>query len=341
MNQKVDLVTLKSPPPARYRKFYGSLKKVFETNLMTGSIVRSDHMRMNYGAVISCINLVPKVLTASKYAVIDINALSSTFMHLPKYAVVDFRTPLSYELSWFGHNILSSFAGLMEKELRNVKVVFAANELMANYCIECGARKVYVLPNYPTTSFHPTVKADQWKVSHGITQSEPLVLFTGGDKIREVYGIDMLLESWKIAEDSSDKGKLVILGDECLNYIRRKINSLEIKRFLLTGRVSTGDVANWVNSADLCLAPRTPGFSSAYYNSRDSTKISEYATLGKPVLASLYAPSDQYVLVDPNPKDFAEGILKGLDGKIHPSKPHFWEENEPLLFQALKDFWSE
>jgi hypothetical protein len=100
-------------------------------------------------------------------------------------------------------------------------------------------------------------------------------------------------------------------------------------------------VANWINGADLCVAPRTPGFSAAFYNDKDSTKISEYAAFKKPIVATCYSPSEQYLLVSPNPVEFAEGILKGIEGKINPSKPHFWEENELKLLRLLNNFWSK
>ena len=112
-----------------------------------------------------------------------------------------------------------------------------------------------------------------------------------------------------------------------------------MKRILLPGRGSGKDVANWINCADLCVAPRTPGFSSLFYNYKDSTKISEYAAFKKPILATCYAPSKQYLLVDPKPSAFAEGILKGIDGRIALSHPHFWEENELRLIKSLEIHW--
>jgi len=89
----------------------------------------------------------------------------------------------------------------------------------------------------------------------------------------------------------------------------------------------------------VCLAPRTPGFPKRFYDDKDSTKISEYAALEKPIVAAGYAPSSQYLLVDQTPRAFAEGIMKGLDGKITPPKPHHWEENEPWMLTWLEDFW--
>ena len=210
---------------------------------------------------------------------------------------------------------------------------------MAKYCIQKGATNVEVIPNYPTRDFKASIEIEKWKALNHLSSKDSIVLFSGGVRIKEIYGLDLLLESWKLVQDSVDSPSLVILGDEHIDYIRTKARSLKIKRILLPGRVKVKDVANWINCSDLCVAPRTPGFSDAFYNHKDSTKISEYAAFGKPIVADLYASSNQYLLMEPNPESFSEGILKGLDGKIRPSVPHFWEENESKLLSSLSNYW--
>jgi glycosyltransferase involved in cell wall biosynthesis len=336
----VNLITLRFPVPARYAKMLNSISKVFNTNLVTGTVVDTMHLKMNLGTIYSYVNLTAKCSLNDKPSVIDVNALSTSMLHLRKDLVVDFRTPFSYELRWLGHSYLSLIASRVEKSLKNIGLVTAANEHMANYCKNIGAKNVQVIPNYPSKKLTATVDPTDWKRKNNLEFDDDIVLFTGGVRLREIYGLDMLLQSWKIVEDSTDSGWLVILGDDSIDTIKQIIHELQIKRVLLPGRRGSKDVANWINSAKLCLAPRTPGFSNVFYNDKDSTKISEYAALEKPVLATEYAPSNQYLLVNAAPKDFAEGILEGLDGRIPNSKAHFWEENEPLLLRSLSEFWS-
>ena len=211
--------------------------------------------------------------------------------------------------------------------------------LWQKYCKAKGAKRVIEIPNYPSKTFKHIIEPKQWKAKFNLSENDRVVLFTGGVRLREIYGIDLLLESWRTVENSDASLVLVILGDDSINYIKTRISELGLKRILLPGRGSGKDVANWINCADLCVAPRTPGFSSLYYNYKDSTKISEYAAFKKPILATCYAPSTQYLLVDANSRDFAEGIMKGIDGRIPYSKQHFWEENEPLLLKTLEDHW--
>jgi glycosyltransferase involved in cell wall biosynthesis len=339
LNQRVDLATLRSPSPARYNKMFKSLKKAFRVNLVTGTIVPTIHLRMNLETAVSYSSLFSKLTLTSTPTIIDVNALMCANLRQRKNIVVDFRTPFSYEMKWLGHSVLSSIARMMEKSLRNVGLITAANELMAKYCTQLGAKNVKIIPNYPPRDFKSSVEPSKWKTLHNLPLNSVIVLFSGGVRLKEIYGLDLLLESWKLVENSLNAPTLVILGDERVDYIKKKAQTLAIKRLLLPGHVRVRDVANWISCADLCVAPRTPGFSDAFYNDKDSTKISEYAAFKKPIVATCYAPSDQYMLVPPNSISFSEGIIKGLSGTINPSKPHFWEENETTLLNALYNFW--
>ena len=318
---------------------YRSLKKRFNVKLITGTLTHTIHLNMNIGTVFSYINLSAKSLYHKEKTIVDINALSSNRLKLGKNLIVDFRTPFAYELNWLGHNMLSSIARLNEQALKKVGLVIAANELMAKYCLRLGAKKIIEIPNYPNSDFKPSIEPNEWKRRYGLS-NQKIVLFTGGVRLREIYGLDLLLESWQIIEKSSEDCTLVILGDESIDYITAKCRLLNLKKVVLPGIVSRINVANWIYCADLCVAPRTPGFSGSFYNSKDSTKISEYAALKKPIVATCYAPSPQYLLVEASPDTFAEGIFKGLEGKVRPSEPHFWEENEPRLLDSIESFWS-
>jgi hypothetical protein len=339
-DKEIRLVTLRSPVPARYYKMFNSLRKNFNASLVTGTLAHTLHLRLNLGTFLSYVNLFKKNIFNSNPTLIDVNALSS-LVNLEKGLVVDFRTPLSYELKWLGHNFLSLLAEASEKRLKDIRLVFAANEHMARYCTELGAKEVKVIPNYPTMNFKSTVESKEWKLKNSVSPTDSIVLFTGGVRVKEIYGAKLLLESWKLVENSIDFGTLVVLGDDSIDYIANLARLLKIKRILLPGRLNVASVANWINCSSVCVAPRTPGFSNLFYNHKDSTKISEYAVFKKPIVATCYAPSEQYLLVNPDPISFSEGIMKGLEGKINPSISHFWEENEPILLRSLNRFWVE
>jgi glycosyltransferase involved in cell wall biosynthesis len=339
-SKKITLFTLRNPLPPRYSKMFSSLRKVFRTNLSTGTLFPTMNLKMNVGAFFAYANLFPRVLINEVPSIIDINALACARLNIRKDMVVDCRTPLSYELEWLGHSILSSFARVVETAIKNVGLIIAVNEPLANYCANLGAKNIIIVPNYPTKVFRSSVKPEKWKTINNLSPNERVVLFSGGVRLKEIYGLDLLLKSWKLVEESNDLGTLVMLGNDSIDEVRRLSRSVGIKRLLLPGRVDMNNVANWVNCADVCVAPRTPGFSDAFYNDQDSNKIAEYASFGKPIIANSYAPSKQYLLVNANPVAFSEGIMKGLDGKVNSPKPHYWEENECMLLQSLDHFWS-
>lgn len=339
--RQVDLVTIRNPLPLRYRKFFHSISKIAQVHSISGTVIPTHaNLGMNINTVVAYAMLFFKSFKKSRPTIMDINASVYTLLRSNRDLVIDFRTPLSLELAWFGHRNLASLAKRMEKTIQN-RLAIAANERMASLCKELGAVSVKVIPNYPTKDFKPTVKPKKWKTIHGLASDGHVVLFTGSEtrmRHKSIYGLDLLLESWKLVEHSVYPC-LVILGDPPNDYVQRRMRSLNIQHLLLPGRVSLCDVANWINCADVCLATRTPGFPQHFYDDKDSTKISEYVALEKPIVAAGYAPSNQYLLVDQTPEALAEGIMKGLNGRITPPKPHYWEENESFMLSWFEDFW--
>jgi hypothetical protein len=336
--RRAGLITIRSPPPGRYNRILKSISKIARAQLVTGTLFPTIHLRMNADTVLAYLALSVKSLKWRGPALMDVVAAPCVLLRGKNSLVVDFRTPFQSELEWLGHGFLASLARTFERTLKSAELAFAANEKMASICKDLGARSVHVIPNYPTRSFRQTTKHEKWKTLHGLTETDRIVLFTGGVRLREIYGLDLLLDCWKLIE-ATDPSYLVILGDDSLRYIREKINLLKLKHVLLPGMVRVGDVANWINCADVCVAPRTPGFPQRFYDDKDSTKISEYAALRKPIVAAGYASSNQYLLVDQTPEALAEGIFKGLDGKVNLPTPHFWEENEPMMLSLLERFW--
>lgn len=335
--RQVDLVAIRRPLTLRYRKFFESISKIANVNTITGM---HSYLGMNIGTILAYTTLFLRSVGKLRPALMDINASVYTLLKGRKNVVVDFRTPLWLELTWLGHGNLALLAKKMEKIVQD-RLAIAPNARMASLCRELGASSLLVIPNYPTRDFKATVKPCEWKALHGLAPDCRVVLFTGSEtewRFESIYGLDLLLESWQLVERSVG-ADLVILGNAPIDYVHEKMPALNIERIHLFGRVSLNGVANWISCADVCLAPRTPGFPRAFYDDKDSTKISEYAAFEKPIVAAGYAPSSQYLLVSQAPEAVAEGVMKGLDGKIDPPRPHFWEDNEPTMLRWLRDVW--
>lgn len=339
--QKVEIVTIRNPPPGRYNRILNTVNKVFPAKLVTGTVVPTAHLSMGSVTQLGYTVLILKSLGRIQPAIVDIVASPAAAVRKKSRLVLDFRTPYPLELNWLRHDFLSALATTLQNVIKTCSLVFAANEQMAKLCMRLGAHEVHVLPNYPTKHIMSDIGTDGWKEQYELRRQKQIALFTGGARLREIYGLDLLLESWKKVEEERVSCFLVILGDKEVDYIRRMIKTLELRRVVVPGRVSLNEVVKWISCADVCLAPRTPGFPSHLYSDKDSTKISEYAALGKPIVATRYCPSSQYRLVEADPEAFAEGILAGLEGKIPRATPHFWEENESMMLKLLTEFWGK
>lgn len=252
--------------------------------------------------------------------------------------ILEYSTLLSVEMRWLNYaRVLCNFAFKVEKSLiQKSLLVICPNELMERYCIKLGAKQTCIMPNYPPRNFKVTVDAETWRKMFNVPPDSKVAIYVAGGRMREIYGMDLLLQSWKIVEKYENKVKLIIIGPVPFNYLQKQITHLNLSGVRPVGKQTNRDIPNWINIADVCLAPRTPGFPSNWYNDKDSTKISEYAALGKPIVAAGYSPSSQYLLVDSTLEALADGVLKAFDGKVRPAEPHFWEENEDRLLRAVK-----
>lgn len=262
-----------------------------------------------------------------------------------KTIIIDYATPFSVEVKWLGYKKLSDFILAWERKiLKQAQIIFVPNELMFKRVMKFRTKNnnVFLIPNYPPDSFVPKINASEFKKIIGIDKNTKIALFSGSGRLREIYGLDLLLKSWKIVESKLSNVLLIIVGprndseikkEEIIKLAHKKYG---IKNILVTGWIPYTELPNWINIADICLAPRTPGFPKEWYNDKDSTKISEYAALGKPIVACGYMPSSQYFLTEQTPEAFAEGILLGFNKGIKSAIPHFWSENIKVIKRALE-----
>jgi glycosyltransferase involved in cell wall biosynthesis len=299
-------------------------------------------LRINANSAVRLFTLGAKSAFYRKPIILDCEA-ALFFPHFGKKYILGYPSLLSEEIKWWGSRLVSRVMFLKERMLcKDALAVLVPNELIRQYCHRIlGAEKTFVIPNYPPSSFRPSVDPNSFRKAHNIPAQLKIALCTVANRLREIYGLDLLLESWKIVEKSLENVLLIFIGprhdaEMRLDNLKKYVYSYGIKSVKITGWVNYNELPNWINIADVCLAPRTPGFPSQWYNDKDSTKISEYAALRKPIVAAGYSPSTQYLLTERMSEAFSEGILKAFEGKVKPAEPHFWEENEEKLFEAVE-----
>ncbi|MGQ4834347.1 MAG: glycosyltransferase family 4 protein [Candidatus Asgardarchaeia archaeon] len=229
---------------------------------------------------------------------------------------------------------MSTLAYILEEHaLPNADIVIAANELMAAYCKKKTSSEVYVIPNYPLRSFKPRYSNRTWRKMHNIPLDKKIVLFLASTRLEEIYGFNMIIEAWRYVVEEYPNAMLLIIGP-----VKKRKNLP--KNIKILGSRPYSEIPDWINIANVCIAPRTKGFPSNFYNDKDSNKISEYAALGKPIVACGYSESKQYFLTKCTSESFAKGIIHALNGKVVPAKPKFWEdENEKNIFEIFDRFF--
>ncbi|UCE29246.1 MAG: glycosyltransferase family 4 protein [Candidatus Bathyarchaeota archaeon] len=330
-----------NPSLARTRRLIGTIRQLVAPRLVTVWPLRYSPLGFNIESAVKLSSLSIKGLRNTDLVIMEITAMMP-FPYLFKTMILDYSTPLSAEVFYLHRD--EWFRRIMERSekslVKHARIVIVSNQMMAERCKQLGARRIVHLPNFPNKSFQPTIDRDTWRKDHTVPLESKVALFTAGWRLKEIYGLDLLLESWRIIEKCVENSYLVIVGprpqgEMSIAELTMEISRFQLKRVILAGWQGEASLANWIHSADVCLAPRTPGFPSKWYNDQDSTKISEYAALSKPIVATGYSPSHQYLLVRQNHEAFSEGILKAFEDKVGHAKPHFWEENEEKILRGI------
>ncbi len=251
----------------------------------------------------------------------------------------DYHVPLVPELIWNRLLPLAKVAHfLLPESLSNAKVVIAPNSRMLDHAMEyANIPECFIVPNYPPKRFYKRISAQQAKYKLGIPENQTSALFIGGTRLREVYGIDLLLKTWFEVRKRRPDAFLYILGPyDKLGYDPITLEKFREKGIVFVGRVMHTEIPTWISAADLCLSQRTPGFPKHFYNIHDSLKLSEYALFKKPIVAAGYSDGKDYISVDTDIESYTRGILDCIDGHAPVPTPHTWEENIPNLRKAYE-----
>ena len=248
----------------------------------------------------------------------------------------DYHVPLIDELRWLGFDAMAAIAyALLPDSIANSKVIIAPNaEMLADAAKYTKLPEYYIIPNYPPKSFHRDIKKEEARATLGIPASERMALFVGGARLESIYGIHLLIRTWKHIVRKRD-AKLYVVGPRNqLPFTADIYSELERKGIIFTGRKVHTRVPIWISAADVCLSQRTPGFPVRFYNIHDSLKLSEYALFEKPIVAAGYSDHPDYISCKTDRDSYSKAILRAFDGEAPRPTPHTWEENTPKIRKA-------
>lgn len=249
-----------------------------------------------------------------------------------KKYLLECRSPWSIEVEIeFGKGPWVRLASIIENTaLRNAFVITLPTSKLSKK-VSAFEKPTYVIPNYATKNFKAQITADEFRKKNGIKNDEKIVLFVG--KLSRVEGADMFPS---IIEEVLKKVNSVfwIVGDGPLLPFLKTFEKKFGDRIKLFGWQPHEKVPDFINAADVCIAPRHASKHSEFYNEENLFKITEYMVFSKPIVVCGIAESSQYLLVKEN--EMAEAIIRAMKGEISVSTPKTWEEHsEKTLFELF------
>jgi glycosyltransferase involved in cell wall biosynthesis len=240
--------------------------------------------------------------------------------------------------------VFSSFFNWLEaKAIQRSIVNLPVCNALANLCEENGSKKTVTLHDISQLENIPspdTSVIGPLKKEIGI---DKLILLYAGN-LESYQGIDLLLESFQIVCEQTDKINLVIIGgsQEDINFYTDKAVSLGInKRVHFKGPKPYRHLHMYLAEADLIACPRVRGVNTPM-------KIFPSLHSGRAVIATdLYThnqilTNNEAYLAPANREDFARGIIKlvideklrrklGRNGQAFVEKNHTYRAHKRRL----------
>ncbi|MBE9169007.1 glycosyltransferase family 4 protein [Pleurocapsales cyanobacterium LEGE 06147] len=151
------------------------------------------------------------------------------------------------------------------------------------------------------------------KVNLKISNQNLILMYVGN--LETYQGIDLLLESFALVIQKTDKIDLVIIGGDPsdIQKYQIKANSFGLDdKVHFCGARPTNHLNTYLSQADILVSPRIKG-------NNTPMKIYSYLDSGKAVLATDLPTHTQVVndkvamLAKPNPENFSQGILRLID----------------------------
>ncbi|MDJ0795266.1 MAG: glycosyltransferase [Calothrix sp. MO_167.B12] len=133
--------------------------------------------------------------------------------------------------------------------------------------------------------------------------------------LESYQGIDLLLDSFALIINQTDKVDLVIIGGESTDILKYQIKTRELRiehKVHFCGSQPTNKLGLYLSQADILVSPRIKGKNTPM-------KIYSYLDSGKPVVATNLLTHTQVmnnrvaILANPNAQDFSQGILSLID----------------------------
>lgn len=129
--------------------------------------------------------------------------------------------------------------------------------------------------------FHFSNNRQALRTKFGLPAHEQVIIWTGS--FRRFHNVPLLIEAFYLAQQQKPTLRLVLVGDGAFRKeAEEQVQENKLsKRVIFTGKISVGEVAEWINAADLGIV----GASDKEKFHYSPLKLREYMACGLPVLA--------------------------------------------------------
>lgn len=197
----------------------------------------------------------------------------------------------------------------MERQaIQESMINFPVCNALADLCRENGSRKTVTL--HDISQLDDPDEADPERLRQEIDPDGPVFLYVGN--LEPYQGIDLLLESFQVAQRREPVLTLVIIGGsgEYIDHYQDKASTLGIgENTVFLGPRPFEHLGDYLAGADVLVCPRIEGVNTPM-------KIFPYLHSGRPVLATdlrthnQVLTDDEAFLAPAEPEGFGEGMLQ-------------------------------
>lgn len=307
----VDVVTFPEGKDIYYEnvKIHRTLKIPFLTNIRPGFSCKK--LVYDFLMLIKVIQLA----SAQKYDLVQAVEESVFIALLLK---VIFKTPYVYDMdssiaqqmveqiSWLApvDFILNGFEKIA---IKNAKAVVPVCHAIADDIAKYRPEKVAVLPDISLLGDQVGEVHEDIRQELGIKNK--MLMYVGN--LETYQGIDLLLESFAVALDKTDKIDLVIIGGDAVGIAKYQAKAEQLgisQKVHFMGSRPAQNLRGYLSQADILVSPRIKGKNTPM-------KIYSYLDSGKAVLATDLLTHTQVLndeismLAQPTPTEFSQGII--------------------------------
>lgn len=208
---------------------------------------------------------------------------------------------------------------ILDFVLKRADFIFPITAMMGDEMVASGLNydKIMPVPMGVNLDLFVTKNRDEIRNRYKL---DDIMVFLYVGSLDSTRKLDVIIKAFSIVNIKHKKTKLLILGDgRDKHELKMLVSKLNLENMVIfTGNIPYFDVPKFISAADVCLCPVPP---LEIFKVSSPTKLFEYMSINKPIVANYEIPEHKKVLEDSGagilvkfePESFAEGMIKLIE----------------------------